>query len=122
MTYQGCPTPRKQPVLAPDCRGLPVPYFGVPGHDPSACHSLFRQALCKTVRCPGWLLRYRKGLPPTVMKMNEECLRLRPHDHPGYQTVAEIRRIVGQAIGPLNGSQGVDSMVDGLVGDDSAYF
>ena len=67
--------------------------------------------------------RYRKGLPPTVMKMNEECLRLRPHDHPGYQTVAEIRRIIGQALGPLSGaSGGVDSMVDGMVGDDAAYF
>jgi hypothetical protein len=57
------------------------------------------------------------------MKMNEECLRLRPHDHPGYQTVAEIRAIVGQAIGPQHASlYRADSIVDDLVGDDAAYF
>jgi hypothetical protein len=57
------------------------------------------------------------------MKMNEECLRLRPHDHPGYQTVAEIRNIVGQAIAPQHGHQhGVETMVDNLVIDDAQYF
>jgi hypothetical protein len=57
------------------------------------------------------------------MKMNEECLRLRPHDHPGYQTVAEIRTIVGQAIVPQPGHQpGVEFLVDNLVIDDSQYF
>jgi len=30
---------------------------------------------------------YRKGLPANVIKMNAECLNLRPHDHPGYQTI-----------------------------------
>lgn len=34
---------------------------------------------------------YTKGLPPNVIKMNEDCLRLQPHNHPGYQTVAEIK-------------------------------
>lgn len=58
-----------------------------------------------------------------MMKMNEECLRLRPHDHPGYQTVAEIKAIVGQAIAPQPGHQpGVESLVDNLVIDDSQYF
>lgn len=80
--------------------------------------SIFQHVLNVFLCC-----RYRKGLPPTVMKMNEECLRLRPHDHPGYQTVAEIRRIIGQAIGPAHSPPGgVDSLVDGLVGDDAAYF
>ncbi len=68
--------------------------------------------------------RYRKGLPPTVMKMNEECLRLRPHDHPGYQTVAEIKRIVGEAIGPQQDhhQHRVEALVDNLVIDDESYF
>ncbi|CAK0781377.1 hypothetical protein CVIRNUC_005358 [Coccomyxa viridis] len=70
---------------------------------------------------------YRKGLPPTVMRMNEECLRLRPHDHPGYQTVQEIRAIVSQAIGPIQHqhhqpSDGLESLVDHLALDDSQYF
>lgn len=63
------------------------------------------------------------------MKMNEECLRLRPHDHPGYQTVAEIKRIVGQAIGTHHEQQqqqqqqhGVEVLVDNLVIDDESYF
>ena len=30
---------------------------------------------------------YRKGLPSNVIKMNEECLQLKPHNHPGYQTI-----------------------------------
>lgn len=34
---------------------------------------------------------YSRGLPPNVVKMNDDCLRLKPHDHPGYQTIAEIR-------------------------------
>lgn len=70
--------------------------------------------------------RYRKGLPPTVMRMNEECLRLRPHDHPGYQTVQEIRNIVNQAIGPIHdrrhGDRGLEELVDHLALDDSQYF
>ena len=71
--------------------------------------------------------RYRKGLPPTVMRMNEECLRLRPHDHPGYQTVQEIRAIVSQAIGPVQHQHhkprdGLESLVDHLALDDSQYF
>ena len=75
----------------------------------------------------GSACRYRKGLPPTVMRMNEECLRLRPHDHPGYQTVQEIRNIVSQAIGP-NPEQrrqrdgGLEDLVDQLALDDSQYF
>ncbi len=58
------------------------------------------------------------------MKMNEECLRLRPHDHPGYQTVADIKRIVGHAIGPQPEHQqhGVETLVDNLVIDDASYF
>lgn len=71
------------------------------------------------------LCRYRKGLPPTVMRMNEECLRLRPHDHPGYQTVQEIRSIVGQAIGPVQDRrqrEGLEELVDHLALDDSQYF
>ena len=39
----------------------------------------------------GRLRRYSKGLPPSVNKMNTECLKLRPHDHPGYQTIAQIK-------------------------------
>ena len=71
--------------------------------------------------------RYRKGLPPTVMRMNEECLRLRPHDHPGYQTVQEIRSIVSQAIGPVQDQRrqrdgGLEDLVDQLALDDSQYF
>ena len=31
---------------------------------------------------------YRKGLPSNVIKMNDECLLLKPHNHPGYQTIA----------------------------------
>ncbi len=58
------------------------------------------QAEARSHRWQCLACRYRKGLPPTVMRMNEECLRLRPHDHPGYQTVQEIRAIVSQAIGP----------------------
>ena len=65
-------------------------------------------------------LRYRKGLPPAVMKMNEECLRLRPHDHPGYQTVDDIRRIVREAIGAAAADP--DDLVDDLIGDDEIYF
>ena len=34
---------------------------------------------------------YSKGLPPNVIKMNDDCLRLQPHNHPGYQTIAEIK-------------------------------
>ena len=34
---------------------------------------------------------YSKGLPPNVIKMNDDCLRLQPHDHPGYQTIPEIK-------------------------------
>ena len=34
---------------------------------------------------------YSKGLPPNVIKMNDDCLRLQPHDHPGYQTIAQIK-------------------------------
>ncbi len=64
--------------------------------------------------------RYRRGLPPAVMKMNEECLRLRPHDHPGYQTVDEIRRIVREAIG--SAATDPDELVDDLIGDDETYF
>ena len=61
------------------------------------------------------------------MRMNEECLRLRPHDHPGYQTVQEIRNIVSQAIGPLQKQQrhhngGLEDLVDQLALDDSQYF
>ena len=41
---------------------------------------------------PAWVLcRYTKGLPPNVIKMNTECLKLRPHDHPGYQTITQIK-------------------------------
>ena len=44
----------------------------------------------KFTRVSGWC-RYTKGLPPNVVKMNTECLKLRPHDHPGYQTIAQIK-------------------------------
>ncbi len=64
--------------------------------------------------------RYRRGLPPAVMKMNEECLRLRPHDHPGYQTVDDIRRVVREAIGAA--ATDPDELVDDLIGDDETYF
>ena len=40
---------------------------------------------------------YRKGLPPNVIKMNEQCLKLRPHEHPGYQSIATIKEIVRTA-------------------------
>lgn len=80
------------------------------------------QGLMMRIAC-----RYRKGLPPTVMRMNEECLRLRPHDHPGYQTVQEIRSIVSQAIGPVQDQRrqrdgGLEDLVDQLALDDSQYF
>ena len=55
-----------------------------------------------------------------MMKMNEECLRLRPHDHPGYQTVDDIRRIVREAIGAAVADP--DDLVDDLIGDDEIYF
>ena len=59
-----------------------------------------------------------------MMRMNEECMRLRPHDHPGYQTVQEIRAIVSQAIGPIQHQprDGLESLVDHLALDDSQYF
>ena len=62
-----------------------------------------------------------------MMRMNEECLRLRPHDHPGYQTVQEIRSIVSQAIGPVQEQRrhqngGLEDLVDQLALDDSQYF
>ena len=82
---------------------------------------------CSGHAIAGCACRYRKGLPPTVMRMNEECLRLRPHDHPGYQTVQEIRAIVSQAIGPIQHQHhkprdGLESLVDHLALDDSQYF
>ena len=60
-----------------------------------------------------------------MMRMNEECLRLRPHDHPGYQTVEDIRSIVAQAIRPLQDrrqAEGLEDLVDHLALDDSQYF
>ena len=86
-----------------------------------SCACMATWASLHTVsHCLSGVLRYRKGLPPAVMKMNEECLRLRPHDHPGYQTVDDIRRIVREAIGAAAADP--DELVDDLIGDDEIYF
>ena len=49
---------------------------------------------------------FTAGLPDDAARMNEECLKLRPHDHPGYQTVDAIRAIVREAGIPLGGGAG----------------
>ena len=49
---------------------------------------------------------FRAGLPDDAARMNDECLKLRPHDHPGYQTVDAIRAIVVEAGMPLGGVGG----------------
>jgi len=52
---------------------------------------------------------FTKGLPPDAARMNDECLKLRPHEHPSYQTVEEIRAIVGEAgllLGGVGGGPG----------------
>lgn len=63
---------------------------------------------------------YTKGLPPNVIKMNEDCLRLQPHNHPGYQTVAEIKEIVRQAIGLERDEQsdGTDEFIDTAIDEE----
>ena len=40
---------------------------------------------------------FSAGLPSDASAMNDECLAMRPHDHPGYQTVEEIKAIVAEA-------------------------
>ena len=40
---------------------------------------------------------FQRGLPAGAGSMNDACLALRPHDHPGYQTVGAIRAVVAAA-------------------------
>ena len=47
---------------------------------------------------------YTKDLPPGVIQMNAECLKLRHHSA-GYQTDTEINSIIMQAIGTRNRRQ-----------------
>ena len=42
--------------------------------------------------------RYVRDLPAGVIRMNDECLKLRDHTA-GYQTVEDIQAVVGEAIG-----------------------
>jgi len=40
---------------------------------------------------------FQKGLPAGAGSMNDACLALRPHDHPGYQSVDAIKMVVSAA-------------------------
>jgi len=65
---------------------------------------------------------YAKGLPLNVRGMNDECLRLRPHDHPGYQTIPEIKRIVKTAGGRLDAGEDedMDDVIDHALDNDGS--
>eukprot|EP00884_Botryococcus_braunii_P022478 jgi/Botrbrau1/8914/Bobra.0148s0028.1 len=67
---------------------------------------------------------YRKGLPANVQRMNEECLRIKPHNHRGYQTIQDIMGIVeranrteAQIQATHIGEDQVSSMVDDMLAD-----
>ena len=52
--------------------------------------------MCRTHRLT--CCRYVRDLPAGVIRMNDECLKLRDHTA-GYQTVEDIQAVVGEAIG-----------------------
>lgn len=61
------------------------------GACPSAYDRAARQAGAERAR-------YVRDLPAGVIRMNDECLKLRDHTA-GYQTVEDIQAVVGEAIG-----------------------
>ena len=70
------------------------------------------------------------GLPPEALSMNDACLALRPHAHPGYQTVDAVRAVVRDAARAAAAAADADDAIiedvlgdeDGLEGRPSAFL
>ena len=54
---------------------------------------------------------FTDGLPPEALSMNDACLALKPHDHPGYQSVDAIREVVREAAAPPAGRADADAAI-----------
>ena len=52
-----------------------------------------------------------RDLPAGVIRMNDECLKLRDHTA-GYQTVEDIQAVVGEAIGLHKKPMADDDYID----------
>ena len=63
---------------------------------------------------------FQRGLPAGAGSMNDACLALRPHDHPGYQTVEAIRGVVAAAARRDRGEGDDDAIIEDALDDDSA--
>ena len=62
---------------------------------------------------------FRRGLPAGAASMNDACLALRPHDHPGYQTVDAIRAAVAAAARRDQREGDDDAIIEDALDDDS---
>ena len=57
---------------------------------------------------------YLKDLPPGVIQMNNECLKLRNHSS-GFQSDTEIQNIVMQAIGTTHSTEDDNDYCDDVI-------
>ena len=75
-----------------------------------------RATLAHIMAHPG----FTHGLPPEALSMNDACLALRPHDHPGYQSVDAIRAVVRDAAGAPPARADADAaIIEDVLGDES---
>ena len=59
------------------------------------------------------------GLPPEALSMNDACLALRPHAHPGYQTVDAVRAVVRDAARAAPAAADADdAIIEDVLGDE----
>ena len=61
---------------------------------------------------------FTHGLPPEALSMNDACLALRPHDHPGYQSVDAIRAVVREATSTAGRAEADAAIIEDVLGDE----